>query len=324
MASSSPANEIARYAAAVRAALASLPDAERESLLEDLENHLAEVATESDQSLEERLGKPARYAAELRSAYGAVSEAEKGTPPRRIRDRFWTVVKAASATKAYRDVRAFLPELRGGWWVLRAYLAILIVAFIFRNGFNLSPIPNPFSSSGLLQILATLVAIVASVRLGRRGMPISRGWRGVVMGVNVGIAVLALPVLVSMGTESNYYGYYAADSSDPYASQAYAGYSPQFTNIYPYSKDGQPLKDVLLYDQDGRPIVLAPSGIATDVPIGADGLPIQNSYPLTQRDANGASVAPPRVALPPVQSSPSPSPTTTPSPSPSPSSRVTK
>ena len=320
MANSKPANDIARYAAAVRAALASLPDAERESLLEDLENHLAEVATESDQSLEERLGRPASYAAELRSAYGVVSEIEKGRLRRRIRDRFWTVVRAASATKAYRDVRAFLPELRGGWWVLRAYLLVLILAFIFRDGLNLGPIPNPFSSSGLFEILAILVAMVASVRLGRRGMPVSRGWRGVALGVNIGIALLALPVLVSMGTGSNYYGYYAADSSDPYLSQASAGYYPGFTNIYPYSKDGQPLKDVLLYDQDGRPIVPAPSGVVTDVPVGADGLPILNAYPLNQRDQDGAPVVPPRVALPPWQSSPSPSPMPVPSPSPSPTS----
>jgi hypothetical protein len=316
MASSKPANDIARYAAAVRAALASLPDAERESLLEDLENHLAEVASESDQSLEERLGRPASYAAELRSAYGVASETENARPRRRIRDRFWSAVKVASATNAYREVRAFLPELRGGWWVLRAYLLVLILAFIFRNGFNLSPIPNPFTSSGLLQVLATLVAIVASVRLGRRGMPVNRGWRGAALGVNVGIAVLAVPVLVSMGTGSNYYGYYAAGSSDPYASQASAGYYPAFSNIYPYSKDGQPLKDVLLYDQDGRPIVPAPSGVVTDVPVGADGLPIQNAYPLNQRDQGGAPVVPPRVALPPW--SPSPSPVPTPSPSPSP------
>jgi hypothetical protein len=318
MANSKPANDIARYAAAVRAALASLPDAERESLLEDLENHLAEVASESDQSLEERLGKPASYAAELRSAYGVVTEPEKGKPRLRIRERFWTVLKTASATNAYREVRAFLPELRGGWWVLRGYLLVLIVAFIFRHGFNLSPIPNPFSSSGLLQVLATVVAVVVSVRLGRRGMPVSRGWRGVALGVNVGIALLAVPVLVSMGTGSNYYGYYAADSSDPYASQASGGSYQGFTNIYPYSRDGQPLKDILLYDQDGRPIVLAPSGIATDVPVGADGLPIENAYPLSQRDQDGAPIAPPRVALPPWQSSPSPSPVPTPSPSPSP------
>ena len=38
------------------------------------------------------------YAAELRSAYGVASETENARPRRRIRDRFWSVVKAASAT----------------------------------------------------------------------------------------------------------------------------------------------------------------------------------------------------------------------------------
>ena len=71
MPDSKQADDVATYAAAVRSALASLPDAERASLLEDLENHLAEVASESDLSLQERLGKPEDYAAELRSAYGA-------------------------------------------------------------------------------------------------------------------------------------------------------------------------------------------------------------------------------------------------------------
>ncbi|HXC79845.1 MAG TPA: hypothetical protein VNU19_22650 [Candidatus Acidoferrum sp.] len=311
MPNSNQANDIARYAAAVRAALASLPDAERESLLEDLESHLAEVAGESDQSLEERLGKPATYAAELTSAYGAASET--GNVPRgaRYRDRLWALVSAALGTHAYSEVRAFLPELRAGWWVLRAYLLVLILAFMFRGGLNLRPIPDPFTSGGLLQILATLVAIVLSVRLGRRGMPANRGWRAAAIGVNVGVALLALPVLVSMGTGSTYYGYYA-DSSDPNLSQASASYYAGFTNIYPYSKDGQPLKDVLLYDQDGLPIVPAANGLTTDVPVGADGLPIQNAYPLTQRDQNGVPVVPPRVALPPWQPSPSPSSTPTP------------
>ncbi|HVC77034.1 MAG TPA: hypothetical protein VND96_11045 [Candidatus Micrarchaeaceae archaeon] len=307
MPNSNQANDVARYAAAVRAALASLPDAERESLLEDLESHLAEVAGESDQSLEDRLGKPANYAAELRSAYGAANEIRNVPSRVRYRDRFRALVSAALGTHAYSEVRAFLPELRAGWWVLRAYLLVLILAFMFRNGLNLRPIPNPFTSSGLLQILATLLAIVISVRLGRRGMPANKGWRGAAVAVNVGIALLALPVLVSMGTGSNYYGYYAADSSDPNLSQASAGYYSGFTNIYPYSKDGQPLRDVLLYDQNGQPIVPAANGLTTDVPVGADGLPIQNAYPLTQRDQNGAPVVPPRVALPPWPPSPSPS-----------------
>lgn len=62
-------DDAARYADAVRAALADLGDEERAALLDDLEAHLAEVAAESDAPLTERLGPPDRYAAELRAAY---------------------------------------------------------------------------------------------------------------------------------------------------------------------------------------------------------------------------------------------------------------
>lgn len=312
MPDSKQANDVASYAAEVRAALAHLPDAERESLLEDLESHLAEVASESDVSLEERLGKPAAYAAELKSAYGAGGDALKAKQRKLFRNRLWALTKQVSGTQVYRELRALLPELRPGWWVLRAYLVVLVLAFMFRDGANLRPIPNPFSSSGLLQILATLVAIVISVRLGRRGMPVNRARRGAVMAVNAAIALVALPVLISMGTGSTYV--YYGDSSDPYSSAAAAGYYPGVTNIYPYSKDGKPLQDVLLYDQDGRPLVPFQDGVVSDVPVGADGLPIPNSYPLSQRDLKGDPIVPPRVALPPLQATPAVSPTPRPSP----------
>ena len=314
MPNSNQANDVASYAFAVRAALAHLPDAERESLLEDLESHLAEVASESDLSLQERLGKPEAYAADLRSAFGAESNAANTSRHKRFRDRFDALLKAVSGTLAYRELHAVLPELRPGWWVLRAYLVVLVLTFVFRDGTNLRPIPNPFSRGGLLQIVATLVAIVISVRLGRRGMPANRVWRGAVRALNVAIALLALPVLVSMGTGSNY-AYSYDYSTDPYYSSASAAYYAGFTNIYPYSKDGKPLQDVLLYDQDGRPLVPGKSDVLIDVPNGADGLPIPNAYPLNERDPNGNPVMPPRVALPPWRTSPpTASPTVTPSP----------
>src|SRR5688500_59282 len=62
--------EITRYVAAVRAALADLPPHERDELLEDLPEHLAEVVAEDDGSLRDRLGPPESYAAELRASAG--------------------------------------------------------------------------------------------------------------------------------------------------------------------------------------------------------------------------------------------------------------
>jgi uncharacterized membrane protein len=305
MPASKQPNDVATYAAAVRAALAPLPESERESLLEDLEDHLAEVASESDVPLQERLGKPEDYAAELRSAYAG--GAGSTTRRRPVRDTFRSLTASVTGTRSYRAVRAMLPELRPGWWVLRAYLAVLVLAFIFRDGHNLRPIPNPFSSFGLLQILATAAAIVISVRLGRRASSSRIGVRWAAFAVNVAIALLTVPVLASMSTTHAYSTVY---SSDPYSSAIAAGYYyPGFTNIYPYSKDGKPLKDVLLYDQNGKPLMPAKSGgVISDDPIGADGQPIPNSYPLNQRHPNGDPILPPRVALPP-SGTPAPSPT---------------
>ena len=98
MPNSKQADDVASYAAAVRAALGHLPDDERESLLEDLENHLAEVASESDLLLSDRLGKPEDYAAELRSAYRAGSNSVNTRRRRFFRDRSWALMKAASGT----------------------------------------------------------------------------------------------------------------------------------------------------------------------------------------------------------------------------------
>ncbi|MGH7763166.1 MAG: HAAS signaling domain-containing protein [Candidatus Dormibacteraceae bacterium] len=313
-----PANDVASYADAVRAALSSLPEEERETLLEDLESHLAEVASESDVPLQVRLGTPQAYAAELRLAYG--SAADSGEPKRRrsMLERPMAVVHAVTGTRAYREVRAMLPQLRPGWWILRAYLAVLFFAFVFRGQDNLRPIPNPFSSLGLFQILATVAAIAISVRLGRRGLPDTKAWRAAALAANVAIVALALPVLVDMGTGSSY-AYYGGDPSSSYAPPVDASYYvPGVSNIYPYSADGKPLKGVLLYDQDGRPLVIDTSGqagLVTNVPTGSDGLPITNAYPLDQRDQNGQPVLPPRVALPP---GPTPSPSSSPIPTPKP------
>src|SRR5438445_8119630 len=97
MPNSSQANDVASYATAVRAALGALPDTERESLLEDLENHLAEVASESDLSLQDRLGRPEDYAAELRSAYGAGNDASSSGRHRSLRDRAAAMLKTVAA-----------------------------------------------------------------------------------------------------------------------------------------------------------------------------------------------------------------------------------
>jgi uncharacterized membrane protein len=62
--------EIQTYLEQLRRELSDLPDAEVEEIIQDLEPQLAEMADELDTSLSERLGTPAEYARELRTAAG--------------------------------------------------------------------------------------------------------------------------------------------------------------------------------------------------------------------------------------------------------------
>jgi hypothetical protein len=315
MASNDPADDVATYASSVRAALSDLPPDQAEVLLEDLEDHLREVVSEAGGPLAERLGPPEQYAQELRAAYGATHAGGSRQDPA-LRD-LRLAVRAVTASAWFGQVRAFLPELRPAWWVLRAYVVVLLLTEAFSPNYNLRPIPNPFSSRGLLEIVAAAIAIVLSIRLGRQRRPLAKRGRLIAIGANVMIALIAIPVLARMGTFPSY-----AMVESGVAGQSQPLIMPNgdaLTNIYPYSRDGQPLMDVLLYDQEGRPLSTSPNvgDVTTEYPVGADGQLITNAYPLRQRHFNGDPVSAPRVALPPwPAASPTASPTQSPSPSP--------
>src|ERR1700680_891905 len=106
--------DVATYAASVRAALSDLPSDQAEVLLEDLEDHLREIAAEAGGPLAERLGPPEQYAQELRAAYGAAHANSRRQDPalRHLELAVAGVTKSAWV----RQVRAFLRELRPAWW----------------------------------------------------------------------------------------------------------------------------------------------------------------------------------------------------------------
>src|SRR5437764_10039459 len=126
MASNDQADDVATYAASVRAALSNLPTDQSEALLEELEDHLREIAAEAGGPLNERLGPPQQYAEDLRAAYGAAQ-----VNPRRQAAALHDLQRAlawVTGSTWYRQIRAFLPELRPAWWVLRAYLVVRILS----------------------------------------------------------------------------------------------------------------------------------------------------------------------------------------------------
>jgi hypothetical protein len=281
----------AQYARAVREVVGDHPD--REELLEDLDDHLAEIAAESPGlPLEDRLGPPAGYAEELMAAYGGRAQ---GRRARGFRPRAWATRAHAALLRhgPYRGFAAFLPELRPGWWVLRGYLLAMLLVSLYGHGRAVPENPADWA------VVAALV--VASVWFGRR-----RGGRPAAL-FAVGLNALAALALLAGLTAVKPLG---ADPA-PVAHAAarvnmlmVGGSSGSIgvANIRPYAKDGTPLTDVYLYDQDGKPVITDPEsrGYTVDRSCGE---PVLNRYPLPLKKQS-------------FDPEPSPTPTACPTPSP--------
>jgi hypothetical protein len=317
----SASTDIAAYAAQVRAALADLPEQQRVELLEDLEDHLAEVVADAGPPLEARLGPPADYARDLRLAALAPATASTGRLQDAL-DGLRADVRRLWELEAAREVRAFLSELRPAWWVLRAWLLVAAAGLLLGGG----PLLLPLGPVLGLPLLVT--AVVLSVRLGRRAAthPTGSGTR-VSYAANTALALLAVAIVV--GVQQRDQGVVYAGPYDPYG---YPGDSrplahedgTPITNLYPYSSDGEPLSGVLLYDQDGRAV----DNLATTTQEGEEVRPLvvpgeppapSNSYPQRQdvlRYDEFGGLAPP-TPRPLPSGSPSPSPSGSPSGSPS-------
>ncbi|MEV4164370.1 hypothetical protein [Nonomuraea dietziae] len=252
-----------QYAQAVREALADHPY--RDELVEDLDDHLAEVAAESEVPLEERLGPPEAYAAELGAAYGDRPQ------ERRTRFRLGAARASLAGHPAFGQLAAFLPELRPGWWVLRGYaLAMLLISA--AGDAQLVP-----DALGEFALVAGVIWL--SVVLGR--MPRGR-WLRITSALASGFAVLAL-MLGFLGAQSlsGSAGPSPLAYQEPVTVDMMASVG-EISNIRPYAKDGTPLSDVYLYDQDGRPVTTNPEmfGYTVDRSCGE---PVLNRYPLPLR-----------------------------------------
>jgi hypothetical protein len=320
-------DEITGYAAEVRAALADIPEADREELLDDLEDHLAEIGAESSEPLTSRLGTPDSYAAELRTAYGA--EAGR-TDARSLWEAARATAEAVESTLGrlfegalYERVWEFTKELRPAWWVLRAHLIAVFTWYGADGDWHVKPW-NP------VEWLVLAGLLVGSVLIGMRARDRRprQAVRALLVGINLVGAWMVFVLLVSPVTwdSRNSHGGEAMASSGRYASQR--GFDPSsVNNILPYSKDGKPLKDVLLYDQDGHPIEVPYEDQGNQlVPTCGSAPPITNSYPLplwnAETDPNAGdaptclpvspTAAPQSSGSPAPQVSSSPTPRTTP------------
>lgn len=241
--------EVAAYARRVREALADVPPARLEELLEDLEEHLVEVAAETPGPLADRLGAPEGYAAELRRAAGLAEPPAGGAPAgwRTGLEQRWGRL---AGTDAVGQVRAFLPELRPAWWVVRGWAAVAAVEYLFLGAVSL---PLPTLGVGVVGWLVTGVAVVWSVRLGLRSRASARPLGHPAAAANLALVICALAAVSGLvhGAGDTYV---EPASYDPGPRTLTHEDGSPITNVVPYSREGQPLDGVLLYDQDGRPI----------------------------------------------------------------------
>jgi hypothetical protein len=187
--------------------LADLPAAERAELLDDVAEHLAEVAAEDVTPLAARLGPPGRYAAELRAAAGLPAPGTVATTVLgRWKRRAVAVDRRVGPVFGYERSTDFLRHLAPAWWVLRGYAVVAAVLWALDRP---SVVPT-LGGNAWVGGLITAAAIVGSVWLGRRGPAHAVGVRALAGAAQLVFAGLVLATAVQ-----------AADAFDRYDDPQY-------------------------------------------------------------------------------------------------------
>ncbi|MFI7071314.1 HAAS signaling domain-containing protein [Micromonospora sediminicola] len=304
--------EITDYVDRVRAALADLPPARRDELTEDLAEHLAEVAAEGEGALVDRLGPPEAYAAELRSAAGA----EPGGRPVRLRrlsaarDNAVTQLRLLDRqlgpVLGHETVSDFLRPLRPAWWLVRGWLAALLVAAMTDGQVGLVPRLGTNTSAGLLVLIG---AVVASVWWGHRSAGLT-GWPRRLHHLGTA-ALLLFSVAVLAEVDQRAGGGSPADYEQVAVDRRY----DRIEDVFVYDQQGRLIRDAQLFDQNGVPIRLGwPNCLDSSGAVPAP----RNAYPYCPELAPFGPPEAPSPAPPAPTESATPAPTESATPAPTP------
>jgi hypothetical protein len=140
---------------------------------------------------------------------------------------------------------------------------------------------------------------VASCWLGLRTRTTNRR-RGLLVGLNVALLVACIPVLDHLRQPSP--AERAVQAWERWAVSAPPALAPGLAldgrpvaNIYPYSRDGRLLLDVLLYDDTGRPIDLRANSVDPNrrLLVTTTGAAVYNSFPVRYYEPGTRTVADP-------------------------------
>lgn len=250
------AEEIAEYLQAVQAATRDLPPAQRQELLDDLATHLAEVAAESSVPLRQRLGPPEQYAAELRAAASGDPESAEVRPSytqrlrtrwQRLRARLSRLDQRLGPWLGYERITEYARLLVPAWWLLRGYLAAMLVVHLLDHSGQLGLLPRLGGST--LAGLAILAGfIVGSVWLAHRTPRWSRWPRRVVMLGSTLVVLFGVNGFLDLDFQQRY------GPPTFYREVVYDNPYQEISDVYVIDEHGQLLTEVTLVDQHGRPI----------------------------------------------------------------------
>jgi hypothetical protein len=289
--------DVAEYLRVVRDALADLPADERDDLLAEVEASLIEAASDSSGAIAAKLGPPEAFAAELRAAAGLHEAAP--TPPPQV-SLIAELKKWAATSPRALALRSIAAQLAPIWWAIRGYLAVGLIAIATGASWSTTNHAVPRLGNGGLGVVAILIAVVLSVWLGLRTQGKKTRFAALLVVANVVLLVAAIPILSKARDTSEQATLirmaFASRSVEPTAGLAYFGRPIQ--NIYPYSRDGKLLHDVLLYDGAGIPLEIRGADPNRRIIVSKEGALLFNAFPIRYYEPGTKRVAHPNAAPP--------------------------
>lgn len=268
---------VARYAAEVRRHLGDLPPDQVDDLTDGLEADLADALADGPQPAADegggavdvgvRFGAPEAYARELRVAAGLPDgSAAPGKPwPERVQRLRAAAGRAGAAVRRQpwaEPVARAATELRPLWWVARAWIAYQAIMWLLIEWsallWQVRPERDGVPGRGVHWIML-LGLVVVSVQWGR-----GRWGAAQLPRLSRVVTVVALVLLVPVAWftyESRFYGpevsdvrYVEVPAADSRPEDGVWVDGMQVSNLFVYDADGDPLTDVQVYDDRGRPV----------------------------------------------------------------------
>lgn len=273
----------ADYLERVAAGLADLSEDDREEVIQDLRAHLAEV---DESEVEVALGSPSEFVAEFRASAGLDEKPGKA--------RWWSYANAHARLVELCERLAELSRWqswRPVWIWMRGWLVVSTIA-VLSGGTAFHPFPIPAIEESLaIGLLLVGTATFASLWLDRGRTEVRSVFS--ILFNTLAVVLLAVSLASAAALSRNYL------VDEPYLpDQLVAPDGVPISNIYAYDLDGNPV-EVLLFDQDGRPIRSLPGWVyeeaernpafggpldywegAVDFPRDEFGRIIPNLYPL--------------------------------------------